>query len=567
MQAIGEQRVLNPRGTEPINVKSMFEVITGPRSDLFHSETAARTPWTRRFFERRTIGPQGEPIDDLVAWTRANWPKLVLKPERGYSGIGVKVGGVDLSGDDAVDAALAKGAYIVQEKVDLGLWGEAMPEIDHDRKRIALIDRQTDFRYLIGPGRVFGFLCRFGDAPTNVGSGGGVQPLAILQSNMTVREAVDKINHAIMDISFADLLEIEEEQNALTLEQKFTYLLGPIKIALRPRIITTEQLADLQRYCAAMWDDSVRLEQMWFAGELDEYIDIEDEELEIARLQPWRGGGGNFFRRRSVRFRRPSGRAMTLHVNPDWWKTLFDEFYLVTDARTVCNDETTRREVDVFGRLLPMAPGDRVLDLCGGHGRHSLELCRRGYRRCTVLDYSEALLRIGSKNAVRRHYSIRFAQGDARRTRLESESYDHVLLLGNSLGYIADVDADLLILKESRRLLRPGGWLLLDVTNGETIRTRLSPNAWHEIDEDVMVCRQREIRNDCVCSREMLLSKERGMIRDETYRIRLYGARELADLVNRAGFHDAHVHNMDENSDPGVDLGCMNHRLLVVARR
>ncbi len=54
---------------------------------------------------------------------------------------------------------------------------------------------------------------------------------------------------------------------------------------------------------------------------------------------------------------------MTLHVNPDWWKTLFDEFYLVTDARTVCNDETTRREIDVFGRLLPMAPGDRVLDL------------------------------------------------------------------------------------------------------------------------------------------------------------------------------------------------------------
>ncbi len=258
---------------------------------------------------------------------------------------------------------------------------------------------------------------------------------------------------------------------------------------------------------------------------------------------------------------------MTFHVNPDWWKTLFDEVYLVTDARTVDDDETTRREVDVFSRLLPMAPEDRVLDLCGGHGRHTLELCRRGSRRCTVLDYSEALLRIGAENADRQGYSIRFVQGDARRTRLESESYDHVLLLGNSLGYITDAEADLLILKESRRLLKPGGWLLLDVTNGEAVRPRLSPNAWHEIGDDVVVCRQREIRDNCVHAREVALSKERGMIRDATYRIRLYGARELMDLANRAGFREVKVHSMDETPEPRIDLGCMDHRLLVVARR
>ena len=242
MKAISEKRVLNPRGTEPINVKSMFEVMTSSLAGEFQAETVSRTPWTRRFFERRTIGPQGEAIDDLVAWTRSNWPQLVLKPERGYSGIGVKVGGVDPSGDDAVADALSKGGYIVQEKVPLGLWGEVMPELDHGQKGIALIDRQTDFRCLIGPGQVFGFLCRFGDVPTNVGSGGGVQPLAILKSPTTVREAVQKINRSIAAMDFSDLMEIEEKQKALALKYKFTYLLGPIKIALRPRIVTTEQI-------------------------------------------------------------------------------------------------------------------------------------------------------------------------------------------------------------------------------------------------------------------------------------------------------------------------------------
>ncbi len=293
-QAIRENRILNPRGTEPINVKSMFEVITGPQSGRFDPETVHRTPWTRRFFPRRTTGPRGETIKELVEWTRQNWPNLVLKPERGYSGIGVKVGGTVHTADDAIETALTRGGYIVQEKVALGLWAEAMPEIDRERQRIVLNDRQTDFRCLIGPDGVFGFLCRYGDVPTNVGSGGGVQPLAILKSPLTVREAVDRINVTITQMDLSDLLAIEDEQNALALKHKFTYLLGPIKIALRPRIITGAQLTDLRTYCRAMWDDSIKLEQMWHAGELDDYIDIEAEELEIARLQPWHGGPAIF---------------------------------------------------------------------------------------------------------------------------------------------------------------------------------------------------------------------------------------------------------------------------------
>jgi hypothetical protein len=127
-----------------------------------------------------------------------------------------------------------------------------------------------------------------------VGSGGGVQPMAILDSPMTVREAVDRINGTIAEMDYGDLLAIENEQVALALKEKFTYLLGPIKIALRPRIITAEQLTELGTYCRAMWEDSIKLEQMWHAGELDDYIDIEEEELEIARLQPWHGGPAIF---------------------------------------------------------------------------------------------------------------------------------------------------------------------------------------------------------------------------------------------------------------------------------
>ncbi len=288
IQAIQERRVINPRGTEPINVKSMFEVITGSDRHRFHSETVRRTPWTRQFYPRRTIGPKGETIDDLISWTRLNWNELVLKPERGYSGKGVRVGGVNKNPDAAVELALSQGDYIVQEKVPPALWCEEIPTLENGR--IVLKRCQTDFRCLMGPNRLFGFLSRFGDIPTNVGSGGGVQPLAVLCNDMRVREAVNCLNEAVLTMDPDALRAVVDFQKNLALEQNFTYLLGPITIALRPRVITRGQIESLKRYCTKLWKDCLTLEKMWLSGELDDMIRIEKEELEIARMDPWGGG-------------------------------------------------------------------------------------------------------------------------------------------------------------------------------------------------------------------------------------------------------------------------------------
>lgn len=254
-----------------------------------------------------------------------------------------------------------------------------------------------------------------------------------------------------------------------------------------------------------------------------------------------------------------------MQVDPDWWKFLFDDLYLVTDARSVCDDELTCREIDLFCQLFSMAPEDLILDLCGGHGRHSLELGRRGYMHCTVFDYSDTLLRIGSKNAKRCKLPIQFVKGDARALPFESSTYHHVLILGNSLGYIPDQDADRRILRESYRTLQRGGRLLIDVTDGRNVRKRLTPTAWHEIGPDVVVCREREIQNNVVCAREMVLSKTNGLVRDRTYRIRMFEPPELTGMVADAGFKEIRVHN-DFFPTPGDDdLGFMNHRMILTA--
>jgi hypothetical protein len=58
---------------------------------------------------------------------------------------------------------------------------------------------------------------------------------------------------------------------------------------MRPRIITAYQLEALAGYCAKLWSDCLTLEKMWLAGELDDIVKIEDDELEITRWHPWKG--------------------------------------------------------------------------------------------------------------------------------------------------------------------------------------------------------------------------------------------------------------------------------------
>jgi hypothetical protein len=197
------------------------------------------------------------------------------------------VGTVNEDFEEALDLALNEGNYIVQEKIPLALWAEEMPCVSDET--VHLKQYQTDFRCLMGADGLVGFVGRYGGVPTNVGSGGGFQPLAILSSDMSVRDAKDRINDTIMDIDTGDLLEVIAKQKKMAMDCDFTYLLGPVKIALRPRMITAGQIEALKNYGRKMWADCLTLEKMWQNGRFEKMVNLDPDELEIARMNPWQG--------------------------------------------------------------------------------------------------------------------------------------------------------------------------------------------------------------------------------------------------------------------------------------
>lgn len=257
------------------------------------------------------------------------------------------------------------------------------------------------------------------------------------------------------------------------------------------------------------------------------------------------------------------------HLPSEWWRTLFTAVYLATDGDVVENDANTRQEVDFLLANARLEPNDKILDLCCGQGRHCLELARRGFRHITGIDRSRYLIRLARRRARASGYDIRFREGEARKISAPESGYDCVMLLGNSFGYFDREEDDLAVLSAIKRTLRSQGRLIIDLTDGDWMRTNFEPRSWEWIDQNQFVCRERSLSSDGdrLISREVVVHAEKGVIADQFYAERLYSRSRIEDLLTRAGFRETRIHGeVEALSTRGSDLGMMARRLFITAR-
>lgn len=70
------------------------------------------------------------------------------------------------------------------------------------------------------------------------------------------------------------------------------------------------------------------------------------------------------------------------------------------------------------------------------------------------LDRSHYLIQKAKTQAKKEGLSLRFREGDARRLHYPPDTFDTVMLLGNSFGYFETVQDDLRVLKEIFRVMK-----------------------------------------------------------------------------------------------------------------
>ncbi len=145
----------------------------------------------------------------------------------------------------------------------------------------------------------------------------------------------------------------------------------------------------------------------------------------------------------------------------DWWKTFFDENYLLFWGKRVAFD-FTKKEVNFLVKNIPIKKQDKILDLCCGHGRHTIELAKRGYY-IEGLDYSDYELGLARKEAEKRKLIIKFRKGDARYFQ-SAKKFDVILNMFTAFGYGSKID-DQKLLNNVSKHLKKGGKFLIDLMN------------------------------------------------------------------------------------------------------
>lgn len=126
-------------------------------------------------------------------------------------------------------------------------------------------------------------------------------------------------------------------------------------------------------------------------------------------------------------------------------------------------EERTEAEVDFLEKTIPLNFGDKILDCPCGHGRHSIELAKRGYK-ITGQDINATFLRKATKSARHLNLSVRWIKGDMREIRFE-EKFDATICLFSSFGYLENDEEHQKTLKQIAKALKRGGRFVLDVIN------------------------------------------------------------------------------------------------------
>jgi SAM-dependent methyltransferase len=200
--------------------------------------------------------------------------------------------------------------------------------------------------------------------------------------------------------------------------------------------------------------------------------------------------------------------------------------------------ESAAQEVDLVVELLRLEPGDKVLDLCCGIGRHSLELARRGFE-VTGLDRTQSYIERARTKAQNENLKVDFVLCDARKF-CAIEEFDAVINMYTAFGYFEEPSDDKRVILNVYASLRPGGKLLIETMSKEVLARIFQPRDWHESDGRILL-QQSQLSNDWSWIDNRWILLEDGRQKEFCFGHRVYSAVELTGLLKRCGFSEVKV--------------------------
>jgi len=243
------------------------------------------------------------------------------------------------------------------------------------------------------------------------------------------------------------------------------------------------------------------------------------------------------------------------HVAEDWYREAFGILYSVVYAhRTV---EAAGPEVAFAAAQVDLGPGERVLDLCCGNGRHMVHLAERG-AHVTGLDYSEALLALARD--VLADVSTQLVRGDMRALPFGA-AFDVIFSFFTSFGYFFHAAENVAVVRGVADALKSGGRFFVDYLNEAYVVRTLNPESvrhcsGHEIHEWRWIDATRRRVN-----KRLRVMKDGRSVHESSESVQLYSVAEFRALLEGQGirvkrlFGDYHGAEVSEDCPRMIVVG------------
>jgi ubiquinone/menaquinone biosynthesis C-methylase UbiE len=227
-----------------------------------------------------------------------------------------------------------------------------------------------------------------------------------------------------------------------------------------------------------------------------------------------------------------------LSITP-WWRTYFDDRYFEMHD-PLFSEARSRAEVAGIRELLALPHGARILDAPCGWGRHSALLAEAGLDVFGADISFDLLSRAprGGEDDPRPEPAPAYAAADIRALPFADASFDAVINVFTSLGLFLSDEEDITALREARRVLRPGGALLLESMHRDEVIGHYAERDRWSLPDGTEVRVRRRFDAVAGISHERLQwrrGEERGR---KQHSLKLRTATEIDGLLRAAGFAD-----------------------------
>ena len=217
--------------------------------------------------------------------------------------------------------------------------------------------------------------------------------------------------------------------------------------------------------------------------------------------------------------------------DPEYWEA--NRSFIWSEKRI----EMSETAAAGIAKLLKMNPGDSILDLACGFGRHSLALSKQGYS-VTGIDLNPDFIQEASEKAVELCLDSRFLCADMRDF-IEPETFDNIVIMYNSFGYFQDPLDDKRVLENCFQSLKPGGKLLLNAVARERIiayRSSRNSRNWYEENNGTIRLEETTANDDWTWSTTRWIILKGSERHEYSYGMRIYKTSEYCDLFTSSGF-------------------------------